>query len=43
MLERLSDWLYDPLVFWGAPFVLLAAWAAMKWIHGRMRRKGRRR
>lgn len=24
MLERLSDYFYDPAVFWGAPLVLVA-------------------
>lgn len=30
MLEQLSAYFYDPLVFWTAPFVLVAALAAIR-------------
>lgn len=29
MLEQISNLFYDPLVFWGAPLVLVASWAAV--------------
>jgi hypothetical protein len=30
MLEQVSDYFFDPLVFWGAPLVLAALWAGIK-------------
>ncbi len=30
MLEQLSEYFYDPVVFWTAPFVLVAALAAIR-------------
>lgn len=38
MLERLSDYFYDPAVFWGAPLALLALRAAIDWLRGCRRR-----
>ena len=29
MLEWLANWFYDPVFFWGAPFVLALLWAAV--------------
>ena len=43
MLQWLADWFYDPVVFWGTPFVLLGAWTAMKWVRGWLRRREPRR
>jgi hypothetical protein len=30
MLERLSEYFYDPIVFWGAPLALALAWTGMR-------------
>ncbi len=30
MLERLSEFFYDPVVFWSAPLVLVALWAGIR-------------
>ena len=30
MLERISELFYDPAVFWGAPFALVALVAAIR-------------
>ena len=30
MLEQLAIWFYDPLVFWGLPFILALAWSGIK-------------
>ena len=38
MLERLSEYFYDPLVFWGAPLALALMWAAMCRAHTWLRR-----
>ena len=41
MLNQVSQYFYDPLIFWGAPLVLALAWAGLRraaaWI-GRHRR-----
>jgi hypothetical protein len=30
MLEQLSEWFYDPLVFWGVPLVLTLLGAGIR-------------
>jgi hypothetical protein len=30
MLEQLSEWFYDPLVFWGVPLVLALIGAGIR-------------
>ncbi len=40
MLEQVSNYFFDPVVFWGAPLVLVALWAGIK--HLRVRRSRRR-
>jgi len=30
MLERLSEYFYDPLVFWGAPLALVLVWTGIR-------------
>ena len=39
MLERLSEYFYDPLVFWGVPLALVLVWAGIRraraWLHRR--------
>ena len=39
MLEQLSNYFFDPLVFWGVPLVLVALWAAISRIGRRQRRR----
>jgi hypothetical protein len=39
MLERLSEYFYDPLVFWGAPLVLALMWAGMRCARAWLRRR----
>jgi hypothetical protein len=39
MLERLSEYFYDPLVFWGAPLVLALMWAGMHCARAWLRRR----
>jgi hypothetical protein len=42
MLERLSDYFYDPAVFWTAPLALAALRAALRGARARWRqRQGR--
>lgn len=38
MLERLSAYFYDPVLFWTAPFVIVAALAAIRKLRARARR-----
>ncbi len=38
MLERISEFFYDPVVFWTVPLALHAALTAWRWL----RRRGRR-
>ncbi len=38
MLEQVSDYFFDPLVFWGAPLVLVALFAAIKRLRARSSR-----
>lgn len=40
MLGQLANWFYEPVVFWGAPFVLVAAWAVVKRVRERLQRRG---
>jgi len=30
MLGQIAEWFYEPVVFWGTPLVLAAAWAVVK-------------
>ena len=30
MLEQLSEYFYDPLVFWGVPLALALVWAGIR-------------
>ncbi len=39
MLEQLSDYFFDPLVFWGAPLVLVALVAGINRLRARTRRR----
>jgi hypothetical protein len=39
MLERLSEYFFDPLVFWGAPFALIALQAGVRRLRSWMRRR----
>ena len=39
MLGQLANWFYDPLVFWGTPFIVLAAWAVTKRVRDRLQRR----
>ncbi len=39
MLEQLSDYFFDPLVFWGVPLVLVALWAVINRLGVRTRRR----
>lgn len=39
MLERLSEYFFDPLVFWGAPFVLVGLQAGVRRLRSLMRRR----
>ncbi len=39
MLERLSDYFYDPAVFWGAPFVLVVLYAGIRLTWALIRRR----
>ncbi len=39
MLEQISDYFFDPLVFWGAPLVLVALWAGIKRLRARTSRR----
>ncbi len=39
MLEQVSDYFFDPLVFWGAPLVLVALLAAIKRLRARTSRR----
>jgi hypothetical protein len=39
MLERLSEYFYDPLVFWGAPFALTVLQAGVRRLRSWMRRR----
>ncbi len=38
MLEQISEYFFDPLVFWGAPLVLVALLAGIKRLRARTRR-----
>ncbi len=38
MLEQLSAYFYDPVVFWTAPFVLVALIGAIRKLRARARR-----
>ncbi|MFQ5618369.1 MAG: hypothetical protein ACE5FR_05285 [Rhodospirillales bacterium] len=38
MLEWLSEFFYDPLVFWSAPLVLVALRAGIRRLRARVRR-----
>ncbi len=38
MLEQLSAYFYDPVVFWTAPLVLVAVLAAIRKLRARARR-----
>ncbi len=42
MLEQVSDYFFDPLVFWGAPLVLVALLAGIKRLRARKNRRRRR-
>jgi len=37
MLEQLSEYFYDPMIFWGVPLVLALVWAGIHhtraWLH----------
>ncbi len=39
MLERLAEYFYDPLVFWGAPLVLALVWAGIRRARTWLRRR----
>ena len=39
MLERLSGYFYDPLVFWGAPLVLVLVCAGIRSVRAWLRRR----
>jgi len=39
MLGQLAEWFYDPFVFWGTPFILVATWAVMKRVRDRLQRR----
>ncbi len=38
MLERLSAYFYDPVLFWTAPFVIVALLAVIRKLRARARR-----
>lgn len=40
MLETLSGYFYDPVVFWTAPFALVALWAGIRRVRTWIRRRG---
>ncbi len=39
MLEQVSNYFFDPLVFWGAPLVLVALLAGIKRLRSRRSRR----
>ena len=39
MLERLSEYFYDPVVFWAAPLALVALAAGWRRVRARLRRR----
>ncbi len=39
MLEQISDYFFDPVVFWGAPLVLVAILAGIKRLRARRSRR----
>ena len=39
MLERLSEYFYDPVVFWTAPLALVALAAGWRRVRARLRRR----
>ncbi len=39
MLEQISDYFFDPLVFWGAPLVLVGLLAGIKRLRARTSRR----
>ena len=39
MLERLSEYFYDPLVFWGVPLALVLVWAGIRRARAWLRRR----
>ncbi len=39
MLEQVSEFFFDPLVFWGAPLVLVALVAGIKRLWARTNRR----
>ena len=39
MLERLSEYFYDPLVFWGVPLALVLVWAGIRHARAWLRRR----
>ena len=41
MLERISEYFYDPVVFWTAPFILVALYAAFNGARAWVRRRRR--
>jgi len=38
MLERFSDYFYDPVIFWGVPLVLVLVWAGIRHTQAWLRR-----
>ena len=30
MLDQISQYFYDPLIFWGAPLAIAIAWAGLR-------------
>ncbi len=39
MLDQDSNYFFDPVVFWGAPLVLVALWAGIKRLRARTSRR----
>jgi hypothetical protein len=41
MLDRMSQYFYDPLIFWGAPLALALVWAGVRRAAAWLRRRRR--
>ncbi len=39
MLERLSEYFYDPLAFWGTPLALVVVWTVIRRARAWLRRR----
>jgi hypothetical protein len=39
MLEKLSEYFYDPFVFWGMPLALAVLWVGIRRVRAWLRRR----